>query len=501
MDVGGRIFTEPESQTPPLPEANRRNFDRGENPAFPATIGFVSFTIMHEPRDTIKEILARPWSPDSWQLHVASLQPVYPDDEAVRDVVERLSRLPPLVTTWEIENLKQQMADAAAGNSFLLQGGDCSERIDDCETDSIVRNLKVLIQMSFVLTYASHKRIIRVGRVAGQYAKPRSSETETRNGVTLPVFRGDNINRSNFSPQDRRADPELLIRGYERAALTLNFIRSLIGGGFADLHHPENWNLDFYDNSPRARQFHQMVDSIVGSLKFMETMLDRTIAQTRSVDVFTSHEGLHLNYEQAQTQIPPRRSGWYNLSGHFPWIGNRTRSLQGAHVEYFRGIENPIGIKIGGDLSGDDLVDLLDVLNPRREPGRITLIHRFGDAGIESALPPLIKAVQERQHPLLWSCDPMHGNTFQTRAGIKTRSFDAVTSELQKAFRIHRRHDSRLGGVHLELTGDNVTECVGGAGGLAESDLTRAYKSPVDPRLNYDQAMEIAFLIGDELTE
>lgn len=454
---------------------------------------------MQSNQETIQMILARKWSPDSWQSLTASQQPIYPDDAAVKRVIERLSQLPPLVTSWEVENLKQQLADAADGNSFLLQGGDCSERIADCHTESIVRNLKVLIQMSFVLTYAAHKRIIRVGRVAGQYAKPRSSSTETREGVTLPVYRGDNINRSDFTSEDRQPDPELLIRGYERAALTLNFIRSLIGGGFADLHHPENWDLDFCEQSPRAHQFHSMVQSIVGSLKFMESMLDRTLASTRSVDVFTSHEGLHLTYEQAQTQIPPRRTGWYNLSAHFPWLGNRTRSLTGAHVEYFRGIDNPIGIKVDGEISGSELSDLLEVLNPRRERGRITLIHRLGVRGIDSGLPPLIAAIQESGHPVLWSCDPMHGNTFQTSSGFKTRSFDAITTELQKAFQIHRRLGSVLGGVHLELTGDNVTECVGGSGGLAESDLTRAYKSPVDPRLNYDQAMEIAFLISEEL--
>jgi 3-deoxy-7-phosphoheptulonate synthase len=451
------------------------------------------------PSERVSQILAETWAPDSWQSLVASQQPVYPDPEALQSAVDRLSRLPPLVTSWEIENLKSQLADAAAGGSFLLQGGDCSERIEDCRTESIVRNLKVLIQMSFVLTYASSKRIIRVGRVAGQYAKPRSSETETRDGVTLPAYRGDNINRSDFTPEDRRPDPELLVRGYERAALTLNFIRSLVGGGFADLHHPENWNLDFSDRSPRAEQYRRMVDSIVGSLKFMETMLDRTVAQTRTIDVFTSHEGLHLTYEQAQTQIPPRRTGWYNLGSHFPWLGNRTRSIGGAHVEYFRGIRNPIGVKVDHLMEPEELVELLDVLDPENEPGRITLIHRMGAKNIESALPRLVGVVQGTSHPVLWSCDPMHGNTFQTATGIKTRSFEAITSELQAAFRIHRRLGSHLGGVHLELTGEHVTECVGGAGGLGETDLPRAYKSPVDPRLNHDQAMEIAFLVAEEL--
>ncbi len=456
---------------------------------------------MHKDPDIDTPKANRPWSPDSWLTRTASQQPVYPDQEAVRSVLDRLSRLPPLVTSWEVESLKHQLAEAAAGRAFLLQGGDCSEQIDDCNTESIVRNLKVLIQISFVLTYAARRRIVRVGRVAGQYAKPRSSETETRDGVTLPVYRGDIINRSSFTSADRQPDPELLIKGYERAALTLNFIRSLIGGGFADLHHPENWNLDFADQSPRTRQYHDMVDSIAGSLTFMESILDRSIAQATSIDVFTSHEGLHLIYEQARTVIPPRRKGWYNLASHFPWIGNRTRSPGGAHVEYFRGIENPIGIKVSGDLRGAELVELLDVLNPRREPGRITLIHRLGATAIDKDLPPLISAVAKSGHPVLWTSDPMHGNTYQTGDGVKTRSFDAIVEELRKAFQIHRRMDSHLGGVHLELTGDDVTECLGGTAGVKETDLSRAYRSPVDPRLNRDQAMEIAFLIAEELTE
>ncbi len=431
---------------------------------------------------------------------MATQQPVYPDREAVDSVVNRLSKLPPLVTSWEIENLKSQIARAAEGNAFLLQGGDCSELIEDCNTGAIVRNLKVLIQMSFVLTYASNKRVIRVGRIAGQYAKPRSADTETRDGVTLPVYRGDIVNRSKFTSADRAPDPELLIKGYERAALTLNFIRSLIGGGFADLHHPENWDLEFAADSPRSKQFHNMVQSIAQSLQFMESVLDRSIAHSKSVEIFTSHEGLLLTYEQAQTRRVPRRPGWYNLNTHFPWIGNRTRSLDGAHVEYFRGIQNPIGVKIDDLIDEEELVRLIYALNPQNEPGRITLIHRLGADKIDDLLPPLINAVQKAGHRVLWCSDPMHANTFQTKNGTKTRSFDKIFEELQKAFEIHRRCESILGGVHLELTGDNVTECVGGARGLTESDLTRAYKSAVDPRLNYDQAMEIAFLIADQLS-
>ena len=406
------------------------------------------------------------WAPDSWTKKTASQQPVYQDAAEVASVLGRLAQLPPLVTSWEIESLKSQLADAAEGKAFLLQGGDCSERIEDCQTDAIVANLKVLIQMSFVLTYASSRRVIRVGRMAGQYAKPRSSDIETRDGVELPVYRGDLINRSDFTSEGRQANPELLIRGYERAAMTLNFIRSLIGGGFADLHHPENWDLDFAVNTPRAKQYHDMVHSIASSLQFMESILDRSVADAKSIEIFTSHEGLHLTYEQAQTQQVPRREGWYNLNAHFPWIGNRTRALDSAHVEYFRGIKNPIGVKVGADMDGDELVSLLKILNAKNEPGHVTLIHRFGAGNIESALPNLISAVQKAKQRVLWCSDPMHGNTFQTEAGTKTRSFDSIADELTKAFAIHRRMDSVLGGVHLELTGDNVTECVGGARGL-----------------------------------
>lgn len=439
------------------------------------------------------------WSPTSWQKKVIKQQPVYPDQEQLADTLRRLAMLPPLVTSWEVESLKRQLALAAEGKAFLLQGGDCSENLDDCETDSIVRNLKVLMQMSFVLINGSMKKVIRVGRIAGQYAKPRSSDTETRDGVTLPVYRGDNINRSGFTESDRTADPELLLRGYERAALTLNFIRGLSVGGFADMHHPENWNLEFASDSPRSVQYQQMIDSISNSLKFMEAVLGTSIAESKSIDFFTSHEALHLSYEQAQTRRVPRRDGWYNMSTHFPWIGYRTSDLDGAHVEYFRGISNPIGIKVGPKFEPVELVKLIELLNPTNEPGRITLIHRFGAEEIQACLPRIVEAVQEAGLKVLFSSDPMHGNTFSTKSGIKTRSFDKIASELEQAFRIHRDAGSILGGVHLELTGDNVTECIGGAGKLAEPDLERAYKSQVDPRLNYDQAMELAFMIADNM--
>ena len=362
-----------------------------------------------------------------------------------------------------------------------------------------MRNLKVLVQMSFVLVYGSMKKVIRVGRIAGQYAKPRSSDTETRDGVTLPVYRGDIINRSGFTESDRTADPELLLRGYERAALTLNFIRGLSVGGFADMHHPENWNLEFATDSPRARQYHEMIQSISNSLNFMEAVLGTSISQSKTIDFFTSHEALHLSYEQAQTRRVPRREGWYNMSTHLPWIGYRTRDINGAHVEYFKGISNPIGIKVGPKFEPAELVELVKILNPENERGRITLIHRFGADEVSKCLPPIVEAIQEAELKVLFCADPMHGNTFSTNSGIKTRSFEKIASELEQAFQIHGKLGSILGGVHLELTGDDVTECIGGAGNLAEPDLERAYKSSVDPRLNYDQAMELAFSIADNM--
>ena len=439
------------------------------------------------------------WTPKSWRNKIAAQQPVYPDQQALESTLGRLAKLPPLVTSWEIEELKRLIGMAAEGDAFLLQAGDCSESLEDCETDAIVRNLKVLMQMSFVLIHGSMKKVIRVGRIAGQYAKPRSNETETRDGVTLPVYRGDIVNRSGFTESERTPDPELLLRGYERAALTLNFIRGLSAHGFADIHHPENWDLDFASDSPRSKQYHEMVDSITSSLRFMEAVLGSSIRESESVDVYTSHEGLHLSYEEAQTRQVPRRDGWYNLSTHLPWIGYRTRDINGAHVEYFRGICNPIGIKVGPKFDPAELIELIKVLNPHNENGRITLIHRFGAKEIERCLPPLIHAVSSNKQRVLWCSDPMHGNTFATRTGIKTRHFDEIVSELDQAFQIHRDNDSILGGVHLEMTGDNVTECIGGAGKLSEPDLDRAYKSAVDPRLNYDQAMELAFLMANNM--
>ena len=419
----------------------------------------------------------------------------YPDETKVADVLSRLSRLPPLVTSWEVERLKSELAEAQRGERFLLQGGDCAERFDECNSDLIAKKLKILMQMSLVLLYGLKKPLVRVGRIAGQYAKPRSTDTETRDGLSLPTFRGDLINKDGFTTEDRTPDPELMLEGYVKASLSLNFIRALLDSGFADLHHPEYWDLDFASHSPLEEEYRRIVSSISDSMDFFESISGRSIHQTTRVAMFTSHEGLHLPYEQAQTRYIPRWERWYNLATHFPWIGMRTGDLDGAHVEYFRGISNPLGIKVGPGMTGESLQKLLEVLNPLNEPGRITLIHRFGVSQIKKRLPSLIRAVQATGSPVLWCCDPMHGNTEVTADGVKTRRFDNILDELEMSFDIHDHTDSHLGGVHFEMTGEDVTECTGGARGLTDADLARAYKSQVDPRLNYEQALELAMRI------
>jgi 3-deoxy-7-phosphoheptulonate synthase len=436
------------------------------------------------------------WSPSSWQARPALQQPVYPDRSALDRAIAQLAALPPLVTSWEIESLKAQLAEAQSGKRFLLQGGDCAESFDACSPDAITAKLKILLQMSLVLVHGTRKRVIRVGRFAGQYAKPRSEDLESRNGQSLPTYRGDNINAPGFTAQERTPDPQRLLRGYERAALTLNFIRALIDGGFADLHHPEYWDLEFVRHSPLAAEYQRMVEAIGQSLRFMETLAGQQVGQINRVDFYTSHEGLHLGFEQALTRRVPRRAGWYNLSTHFPWIGNRTRQIDGAHVEYFRGVENPIAVKLGPPLDVTEVLRLIDVLNPRNEPGKLTLIHRLGARAIARELPPLIEAVGRAGHQVLWVCDPMHGNTERTPGGTKTRKFEHVIAELEQAFEIHQRAGTYLGGVHIEVTGENVTECTGGARGLSDVDLSRDYQSQVDPRLNYEQALELAMLIA-----
>ena len=437
------------------------------------------------------------WQPTSWQSRKAQQQPVYEDGAALERAVADLSRLPPVVVSWEVDNLRARLAGAQRGEAFLLQGGDCAESFADCESDHIAKQLKVLLQMSLVLLQAMKRPIVRVGRFAGQYAKPRSADTETRNGVSLPAYRGDLVNRPEFSAEARRADPLLLLRGYERAALTLNFVRALVDGGFADLHHPEYWELGFVRHAPLREAYERIVHSIGDALDFFESMTGQQVGDALRVEFFSSHEGLHLLYEQAQTRHIPRQDRWYNLSTHMPWIGMRTATVEGAHVEYFRGIANPIGVKVGAAMSDEWLQELVAILNPQNQPGRLALIHRFGVKDIEQHLPRVIEAVRRTGHSVLWCCDPMHGNTETTSGGVKTRRFENILKELDVSFRIHRELGSILGGAHIELTGEDVTECTGGARGLTDADLQRAYRSQVDPRLNYEQALELAMLIAE----
>ena len=435
------------------------------------------------------------WTPDSWQAKPAAQQPTYPDRAALDAAVATLKGLPPLVTSWEVNRLKAEFAAAARGERFVLQGGDCAESFADCRAELITNRLKVLLQMSLVLTHGLKKRVTRVGRFAGQYAKPRSTDTETKNGITLPSYRGDLVNAPAFTAEARIPDPQRLLEAHSRSAMTINFVRGLIDGGFADLHHPEYWDLDWVQHAPLAAEYQQRVDAIGDSLRFMETLAGQSLADLQRVDFYTSHEALLLWAEQAQTRQVPRQSGWYNLSTHFPWIGLRTAALDGAHVEYCRGIANPVGVKVGPTMDAPWVLALCEAPNPQRELGKLVLIHRMGVGKIAQHLPAVIDAVQRAGHPVLWLADPMHGNTQSASNGLKTRAFDDIAGELAESFRIHRECGSRLGGVHLELTGEDVTECTGGARKLTDRDLERAYKSTVDPRLNYEQALELSLKI------
>lgn len=435
------------------------------------------------------------WAPSSWLGKTALQQPSYPDAAALESALAEVRHLPPLVTSMEILALKRQLAEAAEGKRFLLQGGDCAESFGDCESGLISNRLKVLLQMSVVLIHGLKLPVVRVGRFAGQYAKPRSADMETRDGVTLPCYRGDVVNGPEFTLEARTPDPRRMVRGHALSAMTMNFIRALMDGGFADLHHPEYWDLGWVEHSPLSREYKRMVESIGEAVRFMETLAGEPLGVYSRVDFFTSHEALLLHYEQALTRQVPRQWGWFNLSTHFPWIGLRTADLDGAHIEYCRGIRNPIGVKVGPSVKPDTLLRLIDILNPQNEAGRLMLIHRMGAAKIGEALPGMLEAVRREGRNVLWCCDPMHGNTESLANGVKTRRFDNIRSELERAFDVHAAAGTRLGGVHLELTGENVTECLGGARDLTPDDLQRAYKSTVDPRLNYEQSLELAMLI------
>ena len=437
----------------------------------------------------------RTWSPTSWQTFSYQQAPSYPDKNLLTHVVTQLSLLPPLVSHGEVTKLKKAIASAGRGEAFILQGGDCAESFQDCRASIITNKLKILLQMSLLLLHGMRRPIIRIGRIAGQYAKPRSSDFETIDNMTLPSYRGDLVNLVHFDTQSRTPNPKLLLQGYSCAAMTLNFIRALLDGGFADLHHPQQWDLGFLQLSPQADEYHAIVHSIADSLDFLEIIEGIRESSLNKVDFYTSHEALHLHYEQALTRQLEEKQ-WYDSSTHLPWIGMRTAKIDSAHVEFLRGVNNPIGIKIGPSTELADLKKMIRILNPTHEEGRLLLITRLGAHHIAALLPPIIETVQATKIPVTWSCDPMHGNTETTKEGIKTRHFDTILSELLQAVRIHRNLGGCLGGVHFELTGDDVTECIGGARGLIGDDLTRAYHSLVDPRLNYEQSLEMAIQLS-----
>ena len=437
-----------------------------------------------------------PWSPSSWRAKPIKQQPHYEDAQALAVALETIRGYPPLVFVGEVDNLRRQLAEAAAGERFLLQGGDCAERFQDCTPETITSKLKILLQMSVVLAYGARQPVIRVGRIAGQYAKPRSVGTEVVDGVTLPVFRGDNINSFEPDANGRKADPNRLLQSYYSASMTLNYLRAMITGGFADLHHPQNWDLSFVGKSSQRERYGQVVANIQDAVAFMASFGGIREERLGSVDFFTSHEGLLLGFEEAMTRPWSASGRHYNLGAHMLWIGDRTREISGAHIEYFRGIANPIGIKWGPSADPEEMAQLLKALNPNNEAGRLTIITRFGDSKVATYLPAAVAAIRRHNLQVLWSSDPMHGNIIKTKDGVKTRDFDAILGELRDCFRIHRELGGRLGGVHFEMTGEDVTECTGGAAGLGEGDLTRNYETFCDPRLNYSQALEMAFVIS-----
>lgn len=438
------------------------------------------------------------WHPLSWNSKTIEQLPPYPDTQALQNAYEELRALPPLITSWEVEALKEKLSKVSEGKAFLLQGGDCAETFDACKAPKIVNMLKVMLQMSFILVHEMGTPVVRVGRIAGQYAKPRSKDFETVNGEDILNYRGDLINSIETTKEARTPDPRRLITAYEKAALTLNFLRALSDEGFADLQHPEQWELDFMQNNEYYKEYEAMVNSIHKAINFMETITPNTFSTLHKVDLYTSHEALNLYYDAAQTRRVPRKTGWFNLSGHMVWLGNRTKQLDGAHIEYLRGIRNPIGIKAGPPFDLEETLEVIEKLNPNHEAGKIVIITRMGVDDVEKHLPAFIRAIKQEGHPVVWSCDPMHGNTFSTGDNIKTRSFNDILDEIKNTFAVHRAEGSYLGGVHLELTGDNVTECVGGANGLNETGLSLNYETYCDPRLNYEQSLEMAFLVAKE---
>jgi 3-deoxy-7-phosphoheptulonate synthase len=441
------------------------------------------------------------WKPDSWRAKPIEQSPVYPDQAALQAVEAELATFPPLVFAGEARELKHELAEAAAGRAFMLQGGDCAESFAEHRGDMIRDFFRVFLQMAVVLTYAGGCPVVKVGRIAGQFAKPRSDSVERKDGIELPSYRGDIINDIAFTPEGRTPDPNRLLSAYRQSAATLNLLRAFAQGGFADLERVHQWTLGFLNDSPAGERYRELADRISDSLTFMRAcgLTPEKLHELRTTSFYTSHEALLLGYEQALTRVDSTSGGWYATSGHFLWIGDRTRQADHAHVEFLRGVQNPIGLKCGPSLKPDDMLRLIDLLNPKNEAGRLTLIVRFGADKVADSLPPLIRAVEREGKVVVWSCDPMHGNTIKAASGYKTRPFDRIMAEVQGFFDVHRAEGTHPGGIHVEMTGKNVTECTGGAQLITDTDLSDRYHTHCDPRLNASQALELAFLVAERL--
>jgi len=447
--------------------------------------------------------MATNWTPASWRGFEARQLPDYPDAAALAAAETELGRFPPLVFAGEARALTADLAEVAAGNAFLLQGGDCAESFAEFHPNNIRDTFRVILQMAVILTYSSKLPIVKVGRMAGQFAKPRSAPTEEQDGVSLPSYRGDNVNDIAFTPEGRMPDPKRMIQAYSQSAATLNLLRAFAQGGYANLAQVHAWTLDFMGRSPWAAQYQQLADRIGEALDFMRAcgISPETVPQLRSTSFFTSHEALLLPYEQALTRQDSLTGDWYDTSAHMLWIGDRTRFEGSAHVEYLRGVGNPIGLKCGPSLDPDVLLRLLDTLDPARTPGRITLITRYGHDKIEANLPKLVRAVKREGRPVVWSCDPMHGNVVKAANGYKTRPFERILAEVRGFFAVHRAEGTHGGGIHAEMTGQNVTECTGGAMAVTEEGLADRYHTHCDPRLNANQSIELAFLLAEMLNQ
>lgn len=443
------------------------------------------------------------WTPSSWRNFPIKQQPTYPDSEHLKKVEAELHRYPPLVFAGEARNLKAHLAKAVEGKAFLLQGGDCAESFSEFHAQNIRDTFKVMLQMSVVLSFASGLPVVKVGRMGGQFAKPRSSDSETINDVTLPSYRGDIINSIDFTKTARVPNPERMVMAYNQAAATLNLLRAFATGGFADLHEVHKWTLDFARQGEMSEKYEELASQIEQSLHFMEAcgINAQTYRTLRETDYYTSHEALLLNYEEAFTRRDSTTGNWYDVSSHMLWIGDRTRQVDGAHVEFLRGVNNPLAFKAGPTMTTDDLLKLCDILNPDNEAGRINIIARMGAGKVGDHLPKLIRAVEREGKKVLWSCDPMHGNIIKSGNGYKTRRVDDILSELKEFFQVHGAEGSYGGGVHFEMTGKNVTECLGGTFQITEEDLNSRYHTHCDPRLNADQSLELAFLIADTLKQ